>query len=123
MTTRVINKKESLGDHILLEFHGCPSYIIADSDKVRHIFLRAARISRAHIVDSFFHKFNPHGVSGIIVISESHFAIHTWPEYEYAALDLFSCSKNIDLESTIQYLKENLKPKAVSTVELKRGIF
>jgi len=123
MMTRAVSKKEALGDHILLEFHGCPSHIIEDSDRVEKIFLEAARISRAHIVNSLFHKFNPHGVSGIIVISESHFAIHTWPEHEYAALDLFSCSKNIDLESTIQYLKENLKPKAVSTVELKRGIF
>ena len=143
MMTRVVNKpiptrtsatrqrtvksnksgKEALGVHILLEFHGCPSHIIEDSDKVKEIFLEAARISRAHIVDSLFHKFNPHGVSGIIVIAESHFAVHTWPEYGYASIDLFSCSKDIDFESAIQCLKENLKPKTVSTVELKRGVF
>lgn len=121
MTTRVI-KKKTLGYHMLIEFHGCSLRIIADSDRVELILLEAAKLSKAHIVDSLFHKFNPHGVSGVVVIAESHFAIHTWPEYGYAAVDLFSCSKKIDLETMVEYLKKRLKPKSVSIVELKRGI-
>jgi S-adenosylmethionine decarboxylase len=115
-------KKEGLGYHVLMEFHGCSQDVIADSDKVEQILLKATEISKAHVVESIFHKFNPHGVSGVIVISESHFTIHTWPEYEYAALDLFSCSRDIDLDAMIEYLKKHLKPKSVSQVELKRGV-
>jgi S-adenosylmethionine decarboxylase len=115
-------KKDALGYHVLLEFHGCSSHIIADSDRIEKILLEASRISKARIVKSFFHKFNPYGVSGVVVIKESHFTIHTWPEYKYAAIDFFSCTKEIELNSTIEYLKKALKPKSVSIVELKRGI-
>ena len=117
-----VTRKDALGYHLLIEFHGCSPRIIADSDKIEQILLRAAKISKAHVVKSFFHKFNPHGVSGVIVISESHFTIHTWPEHKYAALDIFSCSKGLDLTAMLEYLKKKLKPKAVSMVELKRGI-
>lgn len=132
MMTKVTKKKASssanggtqrvLGYHTLIEFHGCSPRTIADSDKVASILLEAAKISKAHIVDSLFHKFNPHGVSGVIVISESHFTIHTWPEYGYAAIDLFSCSKKINVPAMVEYLKKSLKPKTTSVIELKRGI-
>ncbi|MDI6840934.1 MAG: adenosylmethionine decarboxylase [bacterium] len=114
--------KRVLGVHILMEFHGCPSDIIKDSNSVKKFFLKAAKISGAHIVNSIFHNFNPHGVSGVVVISESHFSVHTWPEYRYVALDLFSCSEDIDLEKAVEYLKTCLRPKSVSAIELKRGI-
>ena len=121
MMTQAV-KKEGLGYHVLMEFHGCSQDIIADSDEVEQILLKAAEISKAHVVESIFHKFNPHGVSGVIIISESHFTIHTWPEHGYAALDLFSCSREIDLDAMIDYLKTRLKPKSVSQVEFKRGV-
>jgi S-adenosylmethionine decarboxylase len=114
--------KEVLGYHILLEFHGCPSHIIKDSSLVESILLKAAQVSGVHIVKSFFHRFNPHGLSGVIVISESHFTIHTWPEYSYVAIDFFSCTKDVNLERGIEYLKKKLNPKSVSRIELKRGI-
>lgn len=126
MKTRVTNKggklKKALGNHVLLEFHGCPPDIIKDSQKVEEIFLKAATASKAHIVDSLFHRFNPHGVSGVVIISESHFAVHTWPEYNYVAIDLFSCSENIDFEKAVEYLRTYLKPKSVSMIEFKRGV-
>lgn len=122
MMTQVTRKEKILGYHVLLEFHGCSPRTIEDSSKVEQVLLKAAKLSKAHIVDSLFHTFNPHGLSGIIVIAESHFAIHTWPEYRYAAIDLFSCSEKIDLETVVEYLKKHLKPKSVSVVELKRGM-
>jgi S-adenosylmethionine decarboxylase proenzyme len=110
----------ALGNHILLEFHGC-STNLKDSAKVKEILLKAAKVSQAHIVDSFFHQFSPHGVSGVIVISESHYAIHTWPEHEYAAIDLFSCSEDLRTEEAIKFLKEAFQPEAVSMLRLDRG--
>lgn len=110
----------ALGSHILLEFHNC-SASLKDSAKVREVLLGAAGVAHAHIVDSFFHQFNPHGVSGVIVISESHFAIHTWPEHNYAAIDLFSCSEDLLAEDAIKFMKEAFKPKTVSMLKLDRG--
>jgi len=115
-------KQDALGTHILLEFHGCPTEAITSSDKVEKIFLKAAEISKAHLVKTVFHHFNPHGVSGVVVISESHFAVHTWPEHKFAAIDLFSCSKDLEMDKAIDYLKKQLSPKAVSILRLDRGV-
>jgi len=68
-----------------------------------------------------FHQFNPHGVSGVVVIAESHFSIHTWPEYGYCALDIFTCGEQIDSDLALQFLKQAFKAKSMSIVELKRG--
>ena len=115
-------KHEALGTHILLEFHGCPPDFIKNSGRVEKLFLKAAEISKAHIVKTVFHHFNPHGVSGVVVISESHFAVHTWPEHQFVAIDLFSCSKDLQMDKAIDYLRKHLAPKAVSTLRLDRGI-
>ncbi len=112
-----------LGKHIILEFYECPRECIQDSRKVEEAFMEAARVSRANIVKTVFHYFNPHGVSGVVVIAESHFSIHTWPEHGYCAIDLFTCSEDLDLKKAIEVLKERLKPKYVSAFEFKRGTF
>jgi S-adenosylmethionine decarboxylase proenzyme len=75
----------------------------------------------ATIVSSTFHTFNPHGVSGVVVIAESHLAIHTWPEYGYAAVDVFTCGETVDPHVANDTLKESLKAKTVKIMELKRG--
>ena len=73
--------------------------------------MNAAAIEmQATIVNSNFHHFNPYGVSGVIIIKESHLTIHTWPEYGYAAIDIFTCGK-IYMDKGIEYLKEHLKAK------------
>ena len=79
---------KSLGRHILVEFHGCSAEILNDVPRIEHDMLEAATQSGATIINSVFHHFSPFGVSGVIVIQESHLAIHTWPEYRYAAVDL-----------------------------------
>jgi len=115
--------KKTLGHHVLLEFHGCDRSIISDSKTVEKIFLKAANEAKANIVKSVFHYFNPYGVSGVVVISESHLSIHTWPEFGYAAIDLFTCSEDLDIDRAIEILREELKPTDVTVLELKRGTF
>mgnify|MGYP001592053285 CR=1 FL=1 len=113
---------KALGNHILVELYDCDINIINDSSKVEEFLLESAKISGATIIKSIFHKFNPHGVSGVIVIAESHFSIHTWPEYGYCALDIFTCGDKIDSEKALNYLKQKLKCQSISVVETKRGV-
>ncbi len=91
----------ALGRHMTVEFYDCDSGILADAAQVQAVFLDAARKSGATIVDAVFHAFEPQGVSGVVVISESHFAVHAWPEHDYAAVDLFTCGDSVDFDRAI----------------------
>ena len=75
---------------------------------------------QAHVVQSVFHKFNPYGLSGVVVIQESHFAIHTWPEHSYAAVDLFTCGK-MEHKIGFDYLAKKFGAKSVRITSFKRG--
>jgi len=111
-----------LGTHLLLELYGCNAHTLRDKETVEKILIKAAREARAKIVDVFFHQFKPHGVSGVVIIEESHFTIHTWPEHKFAAVDLFFCSKDVDIERAVEVLSEEFGVKQMSLVEMKRGI-
>ncbi|MFA6939933.1 MAG: adenosylmethionine decarboxylase [Clostridiaceae bacterium] len=114
--------KGQLGKHILVEFYNCDEKILNDGDKIEIYMNEAAQAAKATIVQSVFHKFNPHGISGAIIIMESHITIHTWPEYGYAAVDLFTCGDTIDPWTAFEYLKEKLKSEKYETAEVARGI-
>ena len=93
-----------LGRHILAEFYDCDVDILNSSKLVEQHMKASAIHSGATIVQSVFHMFSPHGVSGVVVISESHLAIHTWPEYGYAAVDVFTCGDTIDPQVATDHL-------------------
>lgn len=114
---------KALGRHILVEMYDCDPTVLNDHDTIHKEMLRAAEVSGATIVGDVFHKFNPHGVSGAVVIAESHLSIHTWPEYKYAALDLFTCGDNVDPWKGFEHLAKILRAARVSQTELKRGLF
>lgn len=82
----------------------------------------AALAAKATIVEVAFHEFSPFGISGMVVIAESHLAIHTWPEYGYAAVDVFTCGDLIKPQVAAKYLIEQFECKNPSIVEMKRGI-
>lgn len=110
-----------LGRHFIAEFYKCNPHTINDSRAVESIMTEAAVISGATIIKPFFHTFSPQGVSGIIVIAESHFAIHTWPEHSYAAVDLFSCSDFLYKEA-LSHIKERFQSVEYSINVINRGI-
>ncbi len=112
---------KSLGMHYLAEFHQCPCEIINDTEFLEAAMNRAAERSGATLVKSLFHKFSPHGVSGIIVVAESHFAIHTWPEYGYASVDLFSCGE-FDYLSALEDTRHELKAVSYTYSVIERGL-
>ncbi|MBW2092431.1 MAG: adenosylmethionine decarboxylase [Deltaproteobacteria bacterium] len=112
---------KGLGRHLIVEFDGCDRAVISDIQAVEKLLLEAVRLSGATIVQSFFHLFPPNGVSGIVVVAESHFSLHTWPEFGYAALDIFTCGDRIDGHAAVDFLKKHLKAGDSSVIELDRG--
>lgn len=111
-----------LGNHLLVELYNCNTKVINNVSKMEELLLESVRISGATALNSTFHKFSPHGVSGVVVISESHFSIHTWPEYGYCALDIFTCGTEIKSEKALDFLKKELGAGSISVTEVKRGI-
>jgi S-adenosylmethionine decarboxylase proenzyme len=83
--------------------------------------LTAAKKSGATILSNFLHKFSPQGVSGVVIIAESHLAIHTWPENSYAGVDFFTCGTRVDPLIAYEYLREQLESKYSNYVKLDRG--
>ena len=110
-----------LGKHILIEFWKCEKSVLDDIGAVENLMLEAAKKAKVTIVEKCFHKFSPYGVSGVVVIAESHLAIHTWPEYNYAAVDFFTCNKNCNTDIAIEYLKEGFKSEDYHVNIIKRG--
>ena len=113
---------KSLGKHLIIELFQCDRGILNDLKTLEYQLLEAVKLSGATIIQPFFHQFSPHGITGVVVVAESHFAIHTWPEYGYCALDIFTCGEQIKAHKALEYLKRNLKAVSVSVIETKRGV-
>lgn len=103
----------ALGRQLTLEYYECSPGALLEKTGVETILLNAARESGATIISSSFHKFEPQGVSGVVIIAESHFTIHAWPEHNYAAVDIFTCGDNIDLDKAIQSMQAGFGSKRV----------
>ncbi len=112
----------ALGTHLLVELKDCQSDSLSDPDFVRTSMIDAAKKAHATIVDDKFHHFSPFGVSGVVVIAESHLAIHTWPEYRYAAVDVFTCGDTLKPEVAAIHLAQVFQSQNPSIHEIKRGI-
>jgi len=110
-----------LGRHILADFYGCRVKDLNDTEYIQSCMHDAAIKANATIVQEDSHKFSPWGVSGVIVIQESHLTIHTWPEYSYASVDLFTCGKKINPWAAFDYLKTTLKCNNVEYSDISRG--
>ncbi len=112
---------EGLGSHLIAELFNCDEFYISDCKKVENVILAAAELAGTTVIKHFFHEFSPHGVSGVVIIAESHFTIHTWPEHGYAAIDIFTCG-DIVYQPAIDYIKSEFKAKECSTFHFSRGI-
>ena len=81
----------ALSKHLLVDLYGCPADLLNDVAALEKVMIEAAQRAGATVINSMFHHFSPFGVSGVVVIQESHLTIHTWPEQGFAAVDLFTC--------------------------------
>ncbi|NMB41722.1 MAG: S-adenosylmethionine decarboxylase proenzyme [Firmicutes bacterium] len=113
----------ALGRHVLAEFYGCSPDILNDTVLIEQVMVKAALEAGAEVREVIFHKFAPQGVSGVVVISESHLAIHSWPEFGYAAVDVFTCGTTVDPWVSCYYLKRHFAAERMAAKEIKRGIF
>ncbi len=106
--------------HVLAEYRGCPRALLDDPPALEALMRAAAERAGATVVGALFHRFSPHGVSGVVVIAESHVSIHTWPEHGYAAADFYTCSDARPLDAA-RFLGEALEAGVVETMEVERG--
>ena len=114
----------ALGRQLTIEYYECGANALLDKDKVETALLKAAKNSGANIISSSFHKYEPQGISGVVIIAESHFTVHAWPEYNYAAVDIFTCGNNIDLDTAIYSMKKSFQSdNTVISSDQNRGIF
>jgi S-adenosylmethionine decarboxylase len=112
----------ALGRHLLVELHDCDREALDNLDLIRDVMIKAAVDCGAVVLGSSFHRFSPQGVSGVVVIAESHISIHTWPEFGYAAVDVFTCGTTVNPEKAAEVLIEKLGSKNHSTREIPRGV-
>ena len=111
----------ALGRHILLELKDCNREVLNNLNLLQDVMCSAAEEAGATILEQHFHHFSPQGISGAIIIAESHMAVHTWPEYGYAALDIFTCGDSVKPEVAVEKLIKTLESKDPTVMELKRG--
>lgn len=114
--------EQALGRHILCEAYGCDPEVLNDRQIVEQIMVDAALKTGAEVREVAFHKFSPQGVSGVVVISESHLAIHTWPELGYAAIDVFTCGETVDPWVACNHLTTSFRAQTVNAQEHVRGL-
>ncbi|MCA9448396.1 MAG: adenosylmethionine decarboxylase, partial [Candidatus Omnitrophica bacterium] len=113
----------SLGKHWIIECYECDRDVIDDPALIEPIMLEAANNAGATVMGSQFHTFEPQGVSGVVIIAESHLTIHTWPEYRYAAVDAFTCGETIDIDRAMDVLRDRFGTEEVILAgDLNRGI-
>ena len=113
---------KALGRHIVCELSGCHPSVLSDVDGIAKMMIAAAQAARATIMESAFHRFEPQGVSGTVILAESHLSIHTWPEKGYAAMDFYTCGDHTDPWLACEHAAQALGAKSVLATEFKRGI-
>lgn len=112
----------SLGSHLLVELYGCNPETLKEEFIVGNAMREAAVESKATVVAQSFHEFKPYGVSGAVIIQESHYTIHTWPEHGYAAVDLFYCGGAILVHEAVDVLRERFQPQRIKFLVVRRGL-
>lgn len=113
---------KALGIHLLIELWSCNRQKIDNLDYLEKIMAQAAEVAGATVLKTAFQDFNPQGVSGVVVIAESHLTIHTWPEYGYCAVDIFTCGSKVDPWKAAGFLKQELEAEETQVRDFQRGI-
>lgn len=112
---------EALGRHVLLELRDCNREKLNDLPYLKQHLLAAAEETGATVIGEIFHQFSPQGVTGVVAIAESHICVHTWPEFGYAAVDIFTCGDGFDPTEAAHLLIERLESRDPEIIEVARG--
>ena len=109
------------GVHYIVEVSGCDD-TITNVSKLQEILTEAARRAHAQVWSVSFNRFPPNGVSGVVVISESHLSVHTWPEVNYMALDIYTCGAHTEPMLAVNYVLEQVHADHIHITEITRGL-
>jgi S-adenosylmethionine decarboxylase len=112
----------ALGKQVLIELKDCNAELLNDTEYLRTLLNDVARSIGATVIKDSFYQFTPQGISGVVIIAESHISIHTWPEFSFAAIDVFTCGDVIEPKDAVKPMADRLKAKSVTYIELKRGV-
>ncbi|WP_070121818.1 adenosylmethionine decarboxylase [Bacillus marinisedimentorum] len=113
---------DTMGRHVIRELWGCNTDKLNDLKLIEEVFVDAALKAGAEVREVAFHKFAPHGVSGVVIISESHLTIHSFPEHGYASIDVYTCGDRIDPNVAADFITEGLEAKTIENLEVPRGM-
>lgn len=115
-----ITMAEHLSIHVLLDFYGCATNL-DDPMMIQETMLEAAHKAKTTVLNSYVHRFSPQGVSCVVVISESHLSIHTWPEHNHAEVDVFTCGENALPTLAIEFMEKQFSPQRTVIYKKERG--
>lgn len=110
-----------VGKELIVEIWDPSEVDLTDKDTIRAVLLRAVRSSGSTLIRSYFHRLYPGGITGFLLLKESHISIHTWPEYGYAALDFFTCGQ-ADSYKALAEVEKAFRPSTVKVTEIMRGL-
>jgi S-adenosylmethionine decarboxylase len=113
-------KQKSLAIHLIVDFY-FPKNFKEDPKEIEKVLYQASLAANNKPIKYTFHKFNPHGMSAVYLLAESHISIHSWPEFNYLAIDIFNCGKKAKPEKALAFLKKYFKPKKVIVKKIERG--
>ncbi|TLS38992.1 adenosylmethionine decarboxylase [Pseudalkalibacillus caeni] len=113
---------ETLGYHIIAELWDCDHDKLNDLQLIEETFAHAALNAGAEIREVIFHPFDPQGVSGAVIIAESHLTIHSFPEHGYASVDVYTCGDSINPKDAALMIAKALDAKTMHSVEIPRGL-
>jgi S-adenosylmethionine decarboxylase len=115
-------RMETRGRHVIAELDGCDAKMLSDPGCIRRLLLEAAQEANATVLADQIFEFHNGGVSGFVLLAESHISIHTWPEHGYAALDIYTCGLHTLPDAACSYLADHLGATSVQTSALDRGL-
>ena len=108
-----------IGVHIIADFWG--GKVVESYRELKDLLTKAAKRGKNTPLKFVLHKFSPQGITGVVLLAESHIALHTWPEFQYIAIDIFTCGKNSKPEEALKFLQGELRPKRTRVRKIKRG--
>ncbi|ENH97062.1 S-adenosylmethionine decarboxylase proenzyme [Gracilibacillus halophilus YIM-C55.5] len=112
----------TFGRQMIAELWYCNRQLLDDLDSIKTMMVQAAVTAGADVREVVFHPFAPQGVSGVVVISESHLTIHTFPEHGYASIDVYTCGDKVNPLVAIETIQTQLESNACETLEIPRGM-
>jgi S-adenosylmethionine decarboxylase len=120
LSTKCFEQSEFVGTHVIAELLGCT--VPEDQETLEKVMRGAAKESNSTALEFVMHKFEPYGVTAILILAESHISVHSWPEKKYAGVDVFTCGQHTDPVKAIEYLKNAFNASEAKIDVIKRGI-